>query len=244
MNQHFAIHRSFMFLCHTTCMHIILVEDNEVLAKSVVKVLKGAGFSTTHFIDGEKAMAWLLANKAVYDLVILDILLPGKNGYEICEAMRKEQLSTPILMLTSKSETDDIVHGLEVGADDYLKKPFEFEELLARIHALLRRPQEKMREQIQLTPDVIIDTTARKVHKQSKEVVLTTKEFAILLYFIHNPNKVINQQELYDHVFDYAEVQLSNTIEVHIKNLRKKLRTKQHDIPLTTIRAAGYRLDL
>lgn len=225
-------------------MHIVIVEDNQVLAKSVVKVLKETGYSVTHFDNGEKGLEWLTVNRMAYDLVILDILLPGMNGFEVCKNLRAEGIETPFLMLTSKDAPSDIVQGLDVGADDYLKKPFLFEELLARIRALLRRQNTLLHTEVRLTPDVTIDLISRKILKKGKEVALTAKEFAILSYFLYNPDKVISQQEIYDHVFDYAEVQLSNTVEVHMKNIRKKLRTDNHELPITTIKAAGYRLDI
>ena len=147
-------------------------------------------------------------------------------------------------MLTSKTELEDIIHGITLGADDYLKKPFAMEELLVRIEALLRRPAAATPLHFEVTPDVVIDMSSHKVSRSDrKPVVLTAKEFGILAYFINHKNKVITQQELYDHVFDFADVQLSNSIEVHIKNVRKKLRTEHYDIPLTTIRGAGYRFD-
>lgn len=224
-------------------MHIALVEDNQVLAKSIEQVLKHEGYSVSHFDNGATAHTALSHGAEAYDLIILDVLLPEMTGFEICKSLRKENVTTPVLMLTSKGALEDTVEGLDVGADDYLKKPFEFDELLARIRALLRRKSEILASQIAITPDVSVDTLARKVFKKGKEEHLTTKEFSLLMYFIHNPNKVLTQQELYDHVFDFAEVQMSNTIEVHIKNLRKKLRTSAFELPITTIRNAGYRFD-
>lgn len=223
-------------------MHIVCVEDNEVLSKSIEKVLKQEGYTTTFFSDGGTAFTWLSNNSAVYDLVILDVLLPHMNGFDICKSLRLKNVTVPILMLTSKGALEDTIEGLDCGADDYLKKPFSFDELLARIRSLLRRQPEMVDAQIGVTPDVIVDTLSQKVFKKKKEVHLTAKEFGLLLYFIRNPNRVLTQQELYDHVFDFAEVQLSNTIEVHIKNLRKKLRT-QCEVPIVTVRNAGYRFD-
>lgn len=224
-------------------MHIALVEDNQLLAKSIESVLKHEGYSVSHFSNGATAYASLSHSNTTYDLIILDVLLPEMNGFEICQRLRKEKILSPVLMLTSKGALEDTVEGLDVGADDYLKKPFEFDELLARMRALLRRKPALLEAEISVTPDVTVNTTARKIFKKGKEEHLTTKEFAILMYFVHNPNKVLTQQELYDHVFDFAEVQMSNTIEVHIKNLRKKLRTSTYELPITTIRNAGYRFD-
>jgi DNA-binding response OmpR family regulator len=164
------------------------------------------------------------------------------DGLEICKELRRDGNTVPILVLTSKGELEDVVQGLDCGADDYLKKPFAFTELLARIRSLSRRQPDMIKTQIAITPDVIIDLLAQKVYKEGTEVHLTAKEFSLLSYFIAHPNTVLTQQNLYDHVFDFAEVQLSNTIEVHIKNLRKKLRTT-FEIPIITMRNAGYRFE-
>ena len=223
-------------------MHIVLVEDNKVLAKSIISVLTEEGYSTTLFESGAEGYTWLRENTSVYDLVILDVLLPYMNGFEICQRLRLENATQPILILTSKSATSDTIEGLDCGADDYLTKPFVFDELLARIRSLSRRLPHMIDAQFMLTSDVQVDSFARKVFKAGKEVHLTAKEFNILAYFIAHPNKLITQQELYDHIFDFAKVQLSNTIEVHIKNLRKKLRTNR-ELPIVTIKNAGYRLE-
>ena len=223
-------------------MHIALVEDNQVLAKSIDEVLRHEGYTTSLFDNGATAYLSLSHDSKSYDLIILDVLLPDMNGFELCKALRREGVQTPVLMLTSKGAVEDTIEGLDNGADDYLKKPFVFDELLARIRALLRRKSETLEVEIQINPDVTLNTLSRKVFVEGKEVHLTTKEFMILLYFIHNPNKILTQQELYDHVFDFAEVQMSNTIEVHIKNLRRKLRTTL-ELPLVTIRNAGYRFE-
>lgn len=226
-------------------MHIVLVEDNEILAKSLLRVFSQEGYSSTHFTDGSEAEKWLIMNDGFYDLVILDVLLPGTDGFTICRHVREAEVRIPILMLTSKNTLDDTVEGLDSGADDYLKKPFEVEELLARIRVLLRRPPLSINNVTDLLPGVTIDMKSQSVTMKSGEkVILTTKEFAILSYFISRPREIINQQQIYDHVFDFAEVQLSNAIEVHIKNIRKKFREANYEISLTTIRGAGYRLDV
>ncbi len=224
-------------------MHIVLVEDNTILAKSIDTVLRHEGYSTTLFTNGEDACTWLLHNTDVYDLVILDVLLPDMNGFEICRSLRMQRIGTPILMLTSKDAYTDTVEGLDCGADDYMKKPFVSEELLARIRSLARRQPQTIEARMQITSDVTVDFLAHKVYKSDEEVHLTAKEFAILSHFLQNPNKLLTQQVLYDHVFDFAEVQMSNTIEVHIKNLRKKLRTVTSELPLVTVRNAGYRFE-
>ena len=224
-------------------MHIVLVEDNTVLAASLVSMLKHEGYGVTCFNNGQTACLWLIDNQEAYDLVILDVLLPDMDGFEICQTLRLQPCTIPILMLTSKGSLEDTIEGLDRGADDYLKKPFVFKELLARIRSLSRRQPNVIDAEIQLAPGVRVDVLSQKVIKGEQEVHLTAKEYGVLSYFLHHPNKIITQQELYDHVFDFAEVQLSNTIEVHIKNLRKKLRTKTTELPLVTVRNAGYRFE-
>lgn len=228
---------------YITYMHIVLVEDNTVLATSLVSMLKHEGYGVTWFSNGQTACSWLVDNQAAYDLVILDVLLPEMSGFEICQTLRVEHCKIPILMLTSKGSLEDTIEGLDKGADDYLKKPFAFQELLARVRSLARRQPHVIDAEIQLAPGVRVDVLSQKVIKEEREVHLTAKEYGVLSYFLHHPNKIITQQELYDHVFDFAEVQLSNTIEVHIKNLRKKLRTKTSELPLVTVRNAGYRFE-
>ncbi len=226
-------------------MHIVLVEDNTILAKSTMRVLKQEGYTPTYFIDGSEAERWLLANIGAYDMVILDILLPGTDGFTLCRNIRSGGVLVPILMLTSKNTLEDTVKGLDCGADDYLKKPFAVDELLVRIRTLLRRPPLSVAELEKTIPGVIVDMKSHTITTGlGTMILLTTKEFAILSYFMRNPNEIIDQQRLYDHVFDFAEVQMSNAIEVHIKNIRKKFKIQHHEIPLTTIRGAGYRLDV
>lgn len=226
-------------------MHIVLVEDNKILAKSTMRVLKQEGYNPTYFIDGSEAERWLIANIGSYDMVILDILLPGTDGFTLCKNVRSEGVLVPILMLTSKDTLEDTINGLDCGADDYLKKPFAVDELLVRIRTLLRRPPLSVAEIEKSIPGVTIDMKSHAITTNAGNAIsLTAKEFSILLYFVRNPNEIIDQQRLYDHVFDFAEVQMSNAIEVHIKNIRKKFKTEHHEIPLTTIRGAGYRLDV
>ena len=225
-------------------MHIVIVEDNETLAKSIRKVLEQEGYSITHLNDGEEAAFWLTENQGDYDLVILDILLPGLDGYSVCKQLRDASITTPVIMLTYKDTVGDTIEGLDSGADDYLKKPFEIDELLARIRSLLRRQPLVAHTEYEVTPGVKADMTSRNLVTSSGESIpLTTKEFAIVEYFLHRAGDVLDQQSIYDHVFDFADVQMSNAIEVHIKNIRKKFKNAGYEIPLTTIRGAGYRLE-
>ena len=224
-------------------MRIALVEDNEVLARSVEDVLRREGYAVTHFADGKAAYLALSGAPDVYDLIILDVLLPGMDGFHIAKALRQDRIALPILLLTSKGASGDVVEGLDAGADDYLRKPFTFDELLARIRSLTRRPLAIGDAVVTLTPDATLDMRSRTARRNGTVVHLTAREFAILSYFVRNAGKLVTQQELYDHAFDFADVQLSNTVEVHIKNIRKKLRTKKHELPITTVRGAGYRYE-
>jgi DNA-binding response OmpR family regulator len=159
--------------------------------------------------------------------------------------MRNAGVNTPVLMLTSKDTLSDTIEGLDCGADDYLKKPFEIEELLARVRSLLRRQPLVEGSIVHALPNLEIDLKSRKITTSNGvHVLLTTKEFSILNFFLSHPNEVLSQQQIYDHVFDFADVQLSNTIEVHIKNIRKKFKTADYEIPIKTIRGAGYQLDI
>ena len=225
-------------------MHIVVVEDNKILAKSLIRVLKQEGYATTHFEDGAAAEKWLQMNVGSYDIIILDVLLPGCDGFTVCRLLRDAGVVVPILMLTSKDTLEDIIAGINYGADDYLKKPFEIDELLVRLHALLRRQPLTVRDDIEIIPGVTVHLQSHSIMThEGSAIKLTAKEFSILTYFIRHPNQIIDQQQLYDHVFDFAELQLSNAIEVHIKNIRKKFKATHYEIPLTTIRGAGYRLD-
>ena len=226
-------------------MHVVLVEDNHILAKATMRVLKQEGYMSTYFTDGLEAQRWLIDNQGSYDFVILDVLLPSVDGFTLCRSIRNGGVRTPVLMLTSKDALEDTITGLDAGADDYLKKPFEVEELLVRIRTLMRRPPLSVEDVIDCIPGVSIDMKSHKITTlEGASIALTTKEFAIVTYFIRHQNEIIDQQRLYDHVFDFAEVQMSNAVEVHIKNIRKKFKAQQYEIPITTIRGAGYRLDI
>lgn len=228
---------------YSASMRIALVEDNPVLARSITDVLEREGYVVSRFDDGNAAYAALSGAPENYDLVILDVLLPGMDGFTIASTLRRERATLPVLMLTSRGAPADVVEGLDAGADDYLKKPFTFDELLARIRSLLRRPLAIEDLEVQVTPDVTVNLRAHTASRRGEQVHLTAKEFTILSQFLRNPGKLLTQQDLYDHAFDFADAQLSNTVEVHIKNLRKKLKTSRYVLPLTTVRGAGYRYE-
>ncbi|MFA5931785.1 MAG: response regulator transcription factor [Candidatus Paceibacterota bacterium] len=221
-------------------MKILVVEDNTKLAENLKQGLMQEGYAVDVIEDGLVAERRILFNRDEYDLVVLDRMLPGKDGILVCDSWRENGVIVPILMLTALSTTDDKVIGLDAGADDYLAKPFAFKELLARIHALLRRP--KQSSPVVLTSgNINMNTTSRTVNYKNKPVSLTLKEFMVLEYLMRNLNKVITRDELYSHAWDFADSSFSNTVDVHIKNLRKKIHDNGKIIQ--TIRGVGYKME-
>ncbi|MBX4211104.1 response regulator transcription factor [Candidatus Parcubacteria bacterium] len=221
-------------------MRILIVEDEEKLAKSLKKGLEKEGYAADYITDGEVAQRRIEICHKDYDLVILDWMLPKKDGVEICKAVRAEHITIPILMLTARVDTNDKVTALDIGADDYLVKPFSLEELLARVRALLRRPAQALPTELKIQ-DLTLNTGTRKVTRNSKEIKLTVKEFALLEYLMRHPNQVINRNQILDHLWGFDFDSFSNVVDVHIKNLRKKINNSRRKI-LETIRGIGYRI--
>lgn len=222
-------------------MKILVVEDNKKLAENLKQGLTQEGYAVDVIEEGLTAENRILINREEYDLVVLDRMLPGKDGVSICKYWRERGVIIPVLMLTALGATDDKVDGLDAGADDYLTKPFSFKELLARIHALLRRPKVSFPDIIK-SNDLIIDTTSRSVTYKNKILSLTLKEFMVLEYLMRNKNKVITRDDLYSHAWDFADTSFSNTVDVHIKNLRKKIHDNGKIIQ--TIRGVGYKMEI
>ena len=221
-------------------MKILVVEDNKKLAENLKQGLTQEGYAVDVIEDGSAAERRILINRDEYDLVILDRMLPGKDGVSVCANWRENEVVVPVLMLTALNTTDDKVVGLDAGADDYLAKPFAFKELLARVHALLRRPKQSMPSILNFG-DISVNTTSRIVTLKNKPISLTLKEFMVLEYLMRNPNKVVTRDELYSHAWDFADSSFSNTVDVHIKNLRKKIHDNAKIIQ--TIRGVGYKME-
>ena len=221
-------------------MKILVVEDNTKLAENLKQGLTQEGYAVDLIEDGISAERRILINRDEYDLVILDRMLPGKDGVSICKEWRENEVVVPVLMLTALNTTDDKVDGLDAGADDYLAKPFAFKELLARVHALLRRPKQTSPEML-FIGDISINTTSRIVTYKNKSISLTLKEFMVLEYMMRNLGKVVTRDELYSHAWDFADSSFSNTVDVHIKNLRKKIHDNGKIIQ--TIRGVGYKME-
>lgn len=223
-------------------MKLLLVEDEPQIANLVKAGLEREGYAVDWLADGLAAEKRIELYHSDYDLVILDLMLPGKDGIEICKYVRSKGVSIPILILTAKSYVDDKVLALDGGADDYLTKPFDFKELLSRIRSLLRRPKEKMATELQ-SGDIVLNPNARKVFLGGKEVKLTLKEFGILEYLMRHPNKVVTRDDILFNVWDFHFDSFSNVVDVHINHLRKKINKGKRKNFLETIRGVGYRLN-
>lgn len=221
-------------------MRLLLVEDNKRLGEATREGLRLEGYAVDLVADYETGLAY--AETEDYDLIILDRMLPGnKDGLSICAELRNKGYKMPILMLTARGQLDDKVTGLKNGADDYLVKPFELAELLARIEALVRRPH-TLRPKKLTSGSLVIDTSAKIVLKHGKLMQLTKREFALLEYLIIRSGEVISKEDLIKHVWDFDADVLPNTVEVFILNLRKKLDTSGSPSVIETVRGFGYKL--
>ncbi|RMH59932.1 MAG: DNA-binding response regulator [Zetaproteobacteria bacterium] len=218
-------------------MKILVVEDEERVAHFIQKGLKEEGHAVDVSYDGEDGE--FLGEVNDYDLIILDLMLPKKNGITVCRELRERGVSTPVLMLTARDSVEDKVRGLDAGADDYLAKPFAFEELLARVRALLRR-QSESKSPILKVADLELDPISRRATRAGKNIRLTTKEYALLEYLMRNPGKVLSRTLIGEHVWDMNFDPESNVIDVYISHLRNKV-DKGFDKPLIhTLRGQGY----
>ncbi len=222
-------------------MKILIVEDNQKLADSLKKGLEQEGYAVDCLYEGDAAQRRLWARPDGYDLVVLDVMLPGKSGLLVCKEARRDNITVPVIMLTAKDTVNDKIAGLDSGADDYLVKPFAFDELLARIRALLRRPKQSMPETISAS-GIILDSSAKAVTVEGKQVGLTLREYSILEFLLRNPNQIISREKIIAHVWEHSFDSLSNVVDVHIKNLRKKLGS--HGKQLETRRGMGYRFKI
>ncbi len=201
-------------------MRILVVEDEHLIANSVKKGLEQERYAVDVVYDGTSGFD--LAVTEDYDVIILDLMLPGMDGMAMCKELRKKQIHTPILMLTARGQVQDKVEGLTAGADDYLAKPFSFEELVARVRALTRRPQKIVESEI-----------------DPQKYGLSSKEFSLLEYFLQNPDKIISKDQIISHIWNYDADVLPNTVEAHVRNLRKKMGK---DL-IRTVRGFGYKLE-
>jgi len=217
-------------------MRILVAEDNQKLAGYIKKALEQNSYSVDCVYDGKIAEDRIAYGE--YDLVILDIMLPKKDGIAVCKDLREQDVNTPIIMLTARGELNDRVEGLDAGADDYLLKPFDLKELLARVRALLRRPKLKTAE-VLTSQDISVDNARHIIQKGFKELKVTLKEYTLLEYLIRNKNKTVTRDQILDHCWDFAYDSFSNIVDVYIKQLRKKLDDKDEQY-IQTVRGVGY----
>ena len=222
-------------------MKILIVEDEVKLAETLAEGLKHKGHAVDILSDGQVAMTRISYHRSDYDIVILDLMLPSLSGEDICKKARELNITIPILILTARNEVENKIKLLMSGADDYLVKPFSFDELLARLHALSRRPADIVPITLEFR-GIELDTSKHTVKRDGKEIPLTLKEFYLLEYFMRRPNQVINREELLSHLWDFNYESFSNVIDVHVKNLRKKLQFGKHQDIFETVRGVGYKL--
>ena len=221
-------------------MRILIAEDDKKVAGFLKKGLKEENYALDLCYDGNEAVFRAKTNE--YDLIILDIMLPLKNGFAVCQEIRETGSLTPILMLTARDHLEDKVKGLQVGADDYLTKPFAFEELLARIQALLRRTQQYKTQNLKVG-DLEMDPVSRKVTREDKTISLTGKEYALLEYLLRNKGRVVTQTMIIDHIWDMDYEGLSNVVNVYINHLREKIDKGFSRKYIHTVRGSGYKID-
>lgn len=221
-------------------MRVLLVEDDRQLRTAIARGLRETAFAVDQAATGSQALALALENP--YDLIILDILLPGKDGISVCRAIRKKGGQVPILMLTALDSVEQRIEGLDAGADDYLTKPFDFGELLARVRALTRRKGEVIGTQISVG-DLVIDTARHMVRRNRRDITLTGKEFAFLLHLARNAGRVVSRAELMSHVWDDNKGTYSNIIDVYASRLRRKIDEGEKVQLFSTLRGTGFLLD-
>ena len=218
---------------------MLIVEDEPRMAELVRRGLEGEGIAADVAVDGEEAL-WM-AQAHPYDAVILDVMLPGLDGFETCRRLRSAGVWAPVLMLTARDAVEDRVAGLDSGADDYLVKPFAFAELLARLRALARRAEPE-RPVVLEVGDLRLDPATRRVSRGSSEIPLSAKEFALLETFMRRPGEVLSRLTLLEHAWDLAYDNRSNVVDVYVRRLRRKLDEPFGRDSLETVRGAGYRL--
>jgi len=221
-------------------MRILLAEDEEKIANAVRRGLQHEGYAVETVGTGDDAVFWAMEQR--FDAIVLDVMLPGRDGFSVCRALRGSGVSAPILMLTARGGVEERIEGLDAGADDYLVKPYAFGELLARLRALLRRGPSERSPSI-VVGDVIIDPAARTVTRRGVSVDLSTREFALLEFLAHRRGQVVRRSEILDHVWDYDYDGMSNVVDVYVGYLRKKLEKPFHSTLIRSVRGVGYILD-
>ncbi|MGH7240951.1 MAG: response regulator transcription factor [Candidatus Saccharimonadales bacterium] len=222
-------------------MRILVVEDEHRIAQAIKEGLEQESYAVDVAYDGEDG--YNSAREDEYDLIVLDVMLPNKNGFDICRQLRADGIHTPILILTAKNQPRDIVQGLDTGADDYLAKPFSFEVLLARVRALLRRPHETTGEVLTVA-NLVLNPNTKAVVRDGTPIALSSKEYALLEYLLRNQNRVLSKNNIMSHVWNFDADILPNTVEVFIAYLRAKVdKPFKGPALIQTVRGFGYKID-
>jgi len=221
-------------------MRVLLVEDETSLSRYIKKGLEEEGYAVDTVTNGKEALS--ATNTATYDIVLLDIMIPGINGIEVCKHIRARGQSFSILMLTARDSIDDRINGLDAGADDYMVKPFAFEELLARIRAITRRSRDTPRSPMLMVADLCLDTITKKVKRGTISIVLPAKEYALLECLMREPERVFTRQQIAERVWDSDSFTESNVVDVYIRNLRRKIDDPFSQKLIATVRGLGYRI--
>ena len=221
-------------------MRGIIVEDEVRLAKMMKRGMEEQGFAIDVIHNGIEAFEHILIHYSVYDFIILDLMLPGREGLDICRGLRERGIKTPILILTARDQVVEKVVLLNAGADDYMTKPFALIELIARTRALLRRPDSTISTEL-TGQDIRLDTSNHRAYRNEVELKLTVKEFALLEFFLRNPDQVLDREKILDHIWDFNFNSFSNVVDVHIKNLRRKLSATNNNEYIQTVSGVGYR---
>ena len=223
-------------------MRILVVEDEDRIAGFLKKGLEEESYAVDVAVDGMAALDWVVG--ATYDLILLDVMLPGLTGFEVCRILRERGVAAPILMLTARDEVDDRVRGLDAGADDYLPKPFAFKELLARIRALVRRTALSANPDTVLElADLHLDTITHRAKRGERDIDLTAKEYALLEYLLRNARRPLNRTLIRESIWGYDYYGASNVVDVYIRHLRQKLEANGEPSLIHTVRGVGYKID-
>lgn len=218
-------------------MKVLIIEDDKILAKTVEQCI-GNKYEIDHAYDGEEGI--LYAKQGIYDAIILDIMLPRLDGYEVLSTLRNDKIFTPVLILTAKDGLNDKIRGFRTGADDYLVKPFNREELIVRLEALIRRSTGNYSENKIEYKGLILDLNSRKIVADGKEIMLQGKQFDMLEYLINSKNTIITKEQIFDKIWGFNSETTANVIEVYASGLRKELKKIGYDMYLKTIRGVGY----
>ncbi|MDR3686804.1 MAG: response regulator transcription factor [Coriobacteriia bacterium] len=221
-------------------MRILVVEDETKMARAIRRGLENEGYAAETVATGDDAVFW--ASEQEFDAIVLDVMLPGMDGYAVCRTLRDASVWTPVLMLTARGAVEDRIAGLDAGADDYLVKPFAFGELLARLRALLRRgPAERTPEIV--VGDIVVDPAAHSVTRAGVSIDLSPREFALLEFLAMHSGEVVRRSEILDHVWDYGYDGMSNVVDVYVGYLRKKIEKPFKSKVIRAVRGVGYILE-